>query len=232
MSTDEVIFKHPPATDVQLGVAFPNNFEVADQRNRFYKLVRADFPILVMPEQNKMTYDFADYMLQRQDTAERLEIGMNYFRQTSLRYPGFRKFRESFLKAIGAFSECYGLNSFTQLSMAYRNILPLENQQKYQDIFALKISLPEIDETELFAGQGVVVFQNPQGFVTVQLEPKIEGSQIKSYSMNLIFLTRQDNPSQFEKSRVVEFAEMAHDNLKRYFFAILTKQYVEYLSRR
>jgi|SRR5437868_6143847 len=232
MSTEEIIFKHPPATDVQLGVAFPNNFDVADQRNRFYKLVRAEFPILLMPEQNKMTYDFADYMLQRQDMAERLEIGMNYFRQTSLRYPGFRKFRESFLKSIGAFSECYELDSFTQLSMAYRNILPLENQQKYQDIFALNVSLPGIEETELFAGQGMLVFQKPQGYVTVQLEPKIEGSQIKSYSMNLLFITRPDNPSQFERSRVVEFAEMAHDYLKRYFFAILTKQYVEYLGKR
>ncbi len=232
MSTEEIIFKHPPAIDVQLGVAFPNSFDVADQRNRFYKLVRAEFPILVMPEQNKLTYDFADYVLQTQDTAERLEIGMNYFRQTSLQYPGFRKFRESFLSAIGVFSECYELNSFTQLSMAYRNILPLENQQKYQDMFALKIGLPEIEETELFAGQGVLVYQKPQGYVTVQLEPKVEGSQIKSYSMNLIFMTRHDNPSQFEKSRIAEFAETAHDNLKRYFFAILTKQYVEYLSKR
>src|SRR5437667_5701441 len=232
MPIEEIIFKHPPAIDVQLGVAFPNNFDVADQRNRFYKLIRAEFPILVMPEQNKMTFDFADYMLERQDTAERLEIGMNYFRQTSLRYPGFRKFRESFLKAVGPFSECYELNSFTQLSMAYRNILTLENQLKYQDMFALKITVPEIEETELFAGQGVLVFQNSQGYITVQLEPKIEGSQIKSYSLNLIFMTRQDNPSQFERSRVAEFAEIAHDNLRRYFFAILTKQYVEYLSKR
>jgi hypothetical protein len=64
MSTEEIIFKHPPATEVQLGIAFPNNFEVADQRNRFYSNVRKEFPIIIMPEQSKMAYDFADYSLQ------------------------------------------------------------------------------------------------------------------------------------------------------------------------
>ena len=38
MVTEEVIFKHPPAFEVQLVVSFPNNLEVADERSRFYNL--------------------------------------------------------------------------------------------------------------------------------------------------------------------------------------------------
>jgi uncharacterized protein (TIGR04255 family) len=232
MSTEDIILKHPPATEVQLGIVFPNNFEVADQRNHFYKLVRAEFPIVVIPEQSKMAFDFADYSLQRQDTAERIEVGMNYFRLASTRYPGFRKFREMFIKTLNSFFQCYEITSFTLLSMTYRNILPLEANQKYKDCFALNISLPETEEPELFAGQGVLVFQKPQGFVTVQLEPKAEGSQIKSYSMNLFFTTRPDSPTQHDKTLVADFTDMAHDYLKRFFFGILTKQYIEYLSKR
>src|SRR5260370_24457244 len=110
MSTEEIIFKHPPATEVQLGIAFPNNFEVADQRNRFYKLVRTEFPIAIIPEQSKAAYDFADYTLQREDTAERIEVGMNYFRLASTRYSGFRRFRELFIKTLNSFFQCYELN--------------------------------------------------------------------------------------------------------------------------
>jgi uncharacterized protein (TIGR04255 family) len=230
MSTEEIILKHPPATEVQLGIAFPNNFEVADQRDRFYKLVRSEFPIVIMPERNKTAYDFADYSLQREDTAERIEVGMNYFRLISTRYPGFRKFRESFMKMFNSFFECYEIKSFTLLSMYYRNSLPLEANQKYKDCFALNISLPETEE--LFAGQGVLVFQKPQGFVTVQLEPRAEGSQIKSYSMNLLFTTRPDDPFQHDKTLVADFTDIAHDYLKRFFFGILTKSYLHYLSER
>jgi uncharacterized protein (TIGR04255 family) len=230
MSTEEIIFNHPPATEVQLGIAFPNNFEVADQRNRFYKLVRAEFPIVVVPEQSRMAYDLADYTLQREDTAERIEVGMNYFRLASTRYPGFRKFREMFINTLNSFFQCYEIKSFTLLSMSYKNTLPLEANQKYKDCFALNISLPETEE--LFAGQGVLVFQKPQGFVTLQLEPRAEGSQIKSYSMTLFFTTRPDSPSQHDKTLVADFTDIAHDYLKRFFFGILTKQYLDYLSKR
>lgn len=232
MSTEEIIFKHPPATEVQLGIAFPNNFEVADQRDRFYKKVRAEFPIIIMPEQSKAAYDFADYLLQRQDTAERIEVGMNYFRVASTRYPGFRKFRELFMNLLNSFFQCYEIKSFTLLAMSYRNALPLEANQKYKDCFALNISLPDTEEPELFAGQGVLVFQKPQGFVTVQLEPKLEGSKVTSYSMNLLFTTRSDSPSQHDRTLVADFTDIAHDYLKRFFFGILTKSYLDYLSKR
>jgi uncharacterized protein (TIGR04255 family) len=233
MSTEEVIFKHPPATEVQLGIAFPNNFDVADQRSLFFKLVRTEFPIVIMPEQSKMPYDFADYSLQREDTAERIEVGMNYFRLTSSRYPGFRKFQEVFIKVLSSFFQCYEIPSFTHLSMFYQNVLPLEVHQKYKDCFALNVSLPETQEPdELFAGQGLLVFQKPQGFVTVQLEPKVEGTQIKSYAMNLFFTTRPDSPSQHEKTLVADFTDTAHNYLKQFFFRILTKQYLDYLSKR
>ncbi len=230
MPIEEIIFKHPPATEVQLGITFPNNFEVADHRTRFYKLVRAEFPIAIIPEQSKATYDFGDYSLQREDTAERIEVGMNYFRLASTRYPGFRKFRELFIAVLNSFFQCYEIKTFTLLSMSYRNVLPLEANQKYKDCFALNISLPETEE--LFAGQGVLVFQKPQGFVTVQLEPRVEGSRITSYSMNLLFTTRPDSPSQHDKTLVADFSDIAHDYLKRFFFGILTKNYVDYLSKR
>jgi len=232
MSKGEIIFKHPPATEVQLGIAFPNNFEVADQRNRFYRKVSAEFPIIIMPEQSKTAYDFADYSLQRQDTAERIEVGMNYFRLVSTRYPGFRRFRELFIAVLNSFFQCYEITSFTLLSMSYRNTLPLDSNQKYKDCFALNISLPEADEPELFAGQGVLVFQKPEGFVTIQLEPRAEGSQITSYSMNLLFTTRPDSPSQHDKTLVADFSDIAHGYLKRFFLGILTQKYLDYLSER
>ena len=231
MPIDDIL-KHPPVTEVQITVAFSNNFAVADQRSRFYDKVRAEFPIIVIPEQSKMAYDLADYILQRQDTADRIEVGMNYLRLASTRYPGFRKFRNLFIETFNIFLQCYEIKYFTFLSMYYRNFLPLEAHQKYKDVFALTVNIPESEAPELFAGQGVLVFQKPQGFLTVQLEPKAEeGMQVKSYSMNLLFTTLPDNPP-FEKTLVADHLDTAHEYLKRFFFEVLTKQYIEYLRAK
>ncbi len=173
---EDVIFNHPPASEVQLGVTFPNNLEVADPRSRFHSLVRAEFPTVVMPEQSKMTFDFADYSLFTEDMTERLEIGMSYFRTTSTRYPGFAKFRTLFLSTLGIFSACYKLSAFTSLAMTYRNSLPLEADHKYEDCFTLDVRLPDESHSELFAGRGLLVFQKPEGFVTLELDPQVGDS--------------------------------------------------------
>ena len=228
----EVIFNHPPASEVQLGLTFPNNLEVADQRSRFHSLVRTEFPIVIMPEQNKMTYDFADYSLFTEEMAARLEIGMSYFRVVSTRYPGFRKFRTLFLSTVGLFSKCYKLSAFTALAMTYRNSLPLEEHHNYENCFTLGIGLPEELHSELFAGKGLLVFQKPEGFVTVELEPQVDGSRIKSYALNLIFTVRPGTPISADESSLVEHVDVAHAYLERFFFGLLTKQYLEYLRSR
>src|SRR5258708_4561482 len=124
MSTEEIIFKHPPATEVQIIAGFSNTFEVADERGRFHKLVRDEFPAIVIPDRSKVPLDFGDYALHAKDGSGRLEIGMNYFRLVSLRYPGFKKFREQFLELLGKFADCYEIKTFYLLSLSFRNVFP------------------------------------------------------------------------------------------------------------
>lgn len=232
MATEQIIFKHPPVTEAQVAVVFLSNFEVADQRSRFHKVVGEEYPFIIMPEQNKLQYDFGDYVLQKQDATERIEVGMNYFRFASIRYQGFTKFRESFLNSLDKFSDCYEIKSFYVLSMSYRNTLPLAPGSAYKDCFALNISLPDQPESDLFAGQGILVFKKPEGFLTVQLEPKIESAQVQSYSMHLLFATNREVIDQFDRSGVPKLADTVHDHLKKFFLGMLTEKYVEYLRAK
>jgi uncharacterized protein (TIGR04255 family) len=232
MPTEDVIFKHAPASEVQLGVNFPNNLDVADERSRFHNLVRAEFPTVIMPEQNKMTYDFADYSLYTEDMAARLEIGMSYFRAASTRYPGFAKFRALFLNALGIFSKCYKLSAFTALAMTYRNTLPLEAHHKYEDCFTLDVRLPDELHSELFTGKGLLVFQKPEGFVTIEFDPQVGDSRIKAYAMNLIFTTQPGTPISPDENSLAERVDIAHAHLERFFFGVLTKQYLDYLKSK
>jgi len=163
---------------------------------------------------------------------DRIEVGMNYFRLASVRYPGFRKFADVFTKTLDTFSQCYGVKTFLLLSLSYQNSLPFEaNFNKFSDCFALKIMVPNEANSELFAGQGVIVYEKTEGFVTIQLEPKIEGPAISSYLMNLFFTTRPNMPSLDRKS-VVDLAGAAHGYLRQFFVGILREQYIDYLRTR
>ncbi len=233
MATEEIIFKHPPATEVQIVAGFHNIFAVADHRSRFHKLVYDEFPAIVMPERSKVPLDLGDYTLHAKDGATRLEIGMNYFRLVSLRYPGFKKFREQFLGLLKTFADCYEIKqTFYLLSMSFRNDLPLTPNFQYKDCFTLKISFSMEPEPELFAGQGFLVYKKPEGLITIQLEPKVENAQVQAYTMNLLFTTNRNFSEPFDRELIPQLTDTAHDYLKGFFLGMLTKQYVEFLGAR
>ncbi len=232
MPGEEFIFKHPPAAVVLLGVTFRNTLEVADDRSRFHNLIRAEFPTVVMPEQSKTTFDLGDYTLFTEDTGDRLEIGMNYFRLASTRYPGFDKFRSLFLSSLGIFSKSYALGAFTGLAMIYGNALPMEAHHKFGDCFTLGVRLPEDSQSELFAGKGFLMFQKPEGFISIELDPQFGDSRIKSYTMNLAFTAAPGTAINADESSLGERVDTAHAYLKKLFFGILTKQYLEYLRSK
>jgi uncharacterized protein (TIGR04255 family) len=233
MPAERIIFNHPPAKEVRLEVTFPNSLEVADGRNKFYQLVRAEFPVVVMPEQSKMTYDLSDYALYTDDRAERLEIGMSYFRLASTRYAGFKKFRTLFLSTLGLFVGCYEVRSFVNLSMTYENNLSVESDhKKFADLFNLEVRMPQALQSEPFLGKGLLVFQKPEGYVSIQFEPQAGGSGLESYSLTLYFVTLPGVAIETKAGSLETLVNAAHAYLDTFFFELLTDKYLDYLRAK
>ena len=85
---------------------------------------------------------------------------MNYFRLVSLRYPGFKKFREQFLGLLKTFADCYEIKqTFYLLSMSFRNDLPLTPNFQYKRLLYTENQFFNGPEPELFAGQGFLVYK-------------------------------------------------------------------------
>jgi hypothetical protein len=63
MENNRLIFKKPPLVEARTEVSFKNTLEVADFRSRFYDSVKQDFPIVLIPDKSKLTYDLGDYSL-------------------------------------------------------------------------------------------------------------------------------------------------------------------------
>lgn len=225
---DKLLFKKPPAKEVRVAVLFDPSFDVADDRSKFHNVIKAEFPIINIPELKHLTYDFGDYSVSVPDHSYRLEIGMNYFRLVMTNYAGFHAFRRMFVSSLGLFRRAYGIETFRSLTMQYSNVLPLESGHSFEDIFAFKIDFPNSLSSPLFTGNGLLAFQESGGFVTVQIEPTISGAEVMDYKLNLTFHSEQA----LDAKSVESLLDVANQNLYRYFVNFLQRSYLEYLLSR
>lgn len=226
--TDKAIFKTPPAKDVSMAVQFANNLAVSDSRAKFYGSVQHLFPQVVIPEQRNLQYDFGDYSLFTEDQSQHLEVSMNYFRLVSTRYMGFKKFRAMFLEGLEEFSQCYDISALVSFGMVYKNTLPM-GDRSFGDSFALALEIPPPIEGSFLTGNGSLVFQEKDAWISVELSAGQEGTA-KSYTMNLSYLHFVPMQLSDEYQELKGVMETAHDCLRTYFFALLKDDYIEYLK--
>lgn len=229
-----IIFKKPPVVEVGISLQFPNTLEVADDRSKFQRLVRAEFPQVVVPEQSKLPFDFGDYILYTENLSERIEIGMNYVRFVTTSYPGFVKFRTKFLGALSMFRQAYALEAFSNFFYYYNNKLPIEGQKTFQECFTLVVNVPEKFQKNFMTGQGVLVFQEAEGFVAVEFRPESKENQIEvtSYSFSLRFGALRKVVLSEELDELGPLVDVGHKHLEDYFFSLLQPNFVKFLESR
>jgi uncharacterized protein (TIGR04255 family) len=224
------IFKKPPVVEVGISIQFPNTLEIADERGKFYRLIKAEFPLVIIPEQGKCPNDFGDYALHTQNLAERLEIGMNYFRLVTTTYPGYAKFRTLFLSALSVFCKTYTVESFNNFFYYYNNLLPIGNQSRFDELFTLQVKMPGGAESKLLTSQGTLLFQEPEGHVAVEFKPEWKDLQVAKYWFMLRFGALRQVTCSEEKDEVGPLIDAAHMRLENYFFSLLQPKYIEFLE--
>lgn len=225
---EKLIFKKPPAQEVKAAVTFDECFDVADSRNKFYNVVKAEFPTVSIPEQKLLSYNYGDYSLAVPDNSYRLEVGLNYFRLVANNYAGFSAFGKMFVSALGLFRRTYDLENCRSLTLQYSNVLPVPSGQGFGDVFSFTIHLPAPLSQPLFTSSGILAFQDSGGFVSVQVEPNFSGAEVNEYRLNLFFYVQQ----QLKIPAIDDMLAIANQTLYRYFVNLLQKSYVEFLLSR
>lgn len=228
MENSSLIFKNPPLAEVRAEVTFKNTLEVADFRSKFYDSVKQDFPLVLMPEKSKLNYDLGDYSLNAENWAYRLEIGMNYFRLVTPSYSGFAGFRESFLGSLSKFARCYAIRSFSQFSLQYNNKLP-GGHSSFENCFAIKVTVAERLEP-LFAGRGVMIFEQPQGYLSIEIVPQLDGDKVTAYDLLLGFFSQSELPYEESMDRLSILLDKAHEHVENHFVSVLDSRYMEHLQ--
>lgn len=230
MNAPPVIFKKPPIVDVGISVQFANSLDVADNRFKFHSLVKQEFPLVVVPEQSNCLNDFGDYALYSENVADRLEIGMNYFRYVTTNYPGFPRFRTMFLSALSIFTKTYSLVSFSNFFFYYNNVLPVTTQTNFQDLFTLIMRMPGDLENKLTAGQGTLLAQEPEGHLSIEFKPEWKELQVAQYGFYLRFGSFKTLIWTDAIDELTPIVDAGHKHLEHYFFSLLQPQYIQFLE--
>jgi uncharacterized protein (TIGR04255 family) len=233
MSSPRVVFKKPPILEVGVSVQFLNCLSVADERKRFHDSIKAKFPVVIIPEQRQCQNDFGDYILYTQNQAERLEIGMNYFRYITTTYPDFDRFRTAFLNAFDIFRRTYELSSFNSFFYYYNNSLPIGTQTRFNEIFTVDVRLPGDMAERLAASQGTLLFQEVEGHVAVEFKPEWKEVKLEKYGLALRFGSpKQVEANSDSDSEIASILDAGHAHLERYFFSMLQPEYVKFLEQQ
>jgi uncharacterized protein (TIGR04255 family) len=155
---------------------------------------------------------------------------MNYFRLVTNNYPGFDRFRILFLNALSIFNRVYRLQSFNNFFYYYNNVLRIETQTRFDELFTLKMQMPEGLGSELLAGQGTLLFQEPDGYLSVEFKPEWRDLRIANYGFMLRFGSLKHVALTEEKDELSALVDVAHASLERYFFSLLQPNYIQFLE--
>ena len=225
-------FSNPPAVEVKAVVQFPNNLRVADDRAGFHELIKKEFPIVVMPDQKSLQFDFGDYTLYTENHVYRLEIAMNYFRLVAMKYTGFQDFRRMYSAALSIFARHYRLPSFNNFAFIYSNKVFLPAGATFDECFALKIEVPRQLDAQVYAGRGTLVFKESDGLILLEFEPQFTGDAPESYGLNLTYASQRPMVVSEDQTDVLAALDTGHERLSDFFFSILQPKLIEHLKTR
>lgn len=225
-------FTNPPAVEVKAVAQFPNNLRVADDRSGFHELIKKEFPIVVMPDQKSLQFDFGDYTLYTENQVYRLEIAMNYFRLVAMKYTGFQDFRQMYSAVLSMFARHYRLPSFSNFAFIYSNRLSLPPETTLDECFTVKIEVPQQMGTGIYAGRGTLVFKEKDGLILLEFDPQLSGDAIESYGLNLTYASQRPMVVSEAQNDVLAALDRGHLRLTDFFFAILQPKLIEHLKTR
>jgi uncharacterized protein (TIGR04255 family) len=228
----KTVFTSPPAVEVKAAVQFANNLRVADDRAAFHELIKKEFPIVVMPDQKSLQFDFGDYTLYSENQVYRLEISMNYFRLVAMKYTGFQDFRQMYLAALSLFARHYGIQGFNNFAFIYSNRLFIPAEATFDECFAVRIEVPQQLGSEVYAVRGMLVFKEQDGLILLEFDPQISGDVIESYELNLTYASQRPMVVSEGQTDVLAALDRGHVRLTDFFFSILQPKLIEHLKTR
>jgi uncharacterized protein (TIGR04255 family) len=120
------LYKNAPLVNTAFEARFFGDLAIETRRDQFQRAVKADFPILYVPNAAPgKAPALQHYQFRSKDDSARVSLAVNSFVYATSRYSGFLTFKADLEKVWKPFSELFDIPVFTRLGLRYTNHLPI-----------------------------------------------------------------------------------------------------------
>lgn len=222
----------PPLNLVTLRVEFPHNLKVSEHRSEYYEKIKTDFPQVIFPEKQSLTYDFSDCHFRNSESTTQIRIATNYFVVETVKYDKVDNFWVLFDKVFSQFKTCFNIENVTTLRLSYDNFIKIEkgiSSANFSDYFSLGVSFREQKERKFLTLNGSVFFAIENGILQISINPKQNQETLIWDALEFKIdcqMNKNVNLDGTLGTLKTEF-DIAHRNIEDMFVSSLAEQYFQ-----
>ena len=230
MKANNEVYPKAPLTEVVFEIRFPGEPAVECHRDEFFDFVRAQFPVVRVPEMVAETqFKFKTYQFTSEDSAFTVMAGINSLAYSSKRYTGYADFKKQLTPVFNFFCERFKIKSLRRAGFRYINAIPYTRENGsiplsrfLKSKFVLSPDIPESLEH-----CSISLVQNlGNGHILTRLETM---TAQKSKGEALLLDFDYFKTESLHCKHLMTYLDESHAQAKSFFEHIITDQYRDFL---
>lgn len=225
MSTE--VYPNSPLQGVVFEIRFPGEPAIECHRDRFFELVREQFPQVLVPMiREGEAAALAPYHFQNAGNSAALLTALNLFAYRTSEYAGYDAFRAEFLHWLTAFTSVYQINKLTRTGLRYTNVIPFPPGKGFPIEQYLKVQMHlggrQIERFDQFLMTTRIPVS--AGSLTIQIgHDAVHGGD--AIVLDFDFAREHD----LVIAEIEKYLDQSHQETKKLFESLLTDEYRAYL---
>lgn len=222
----------PPLKRVDLYIYFPSNLSVSERRSEYFNLIKGDYPLISIPENKNLQYNFGDCNFFAKDYSSMIGIAINYFSFSTIRYNKFSDFFENFKKAWIEFKKLFLIEQMTNISLIYDNFIKADKKIGYSfsDYFDIQFSFPGQTEKKFITVEGGFYFGVENGYAKLNFKPITAQDRTilePDFTYNLEYKYQMEGK---DANKFGENIDKMHQVIEDIFFSSLSEKYYNFIK--
>jgi len=230
---DDEIYPNQPLVDVACEVRFPGEMAVECELNKFWDRIREQYSdIFVPPAKEGQPVALQHYRFCTGEPRRTVSVALNSIAYSENQYRGHKLFMKEFLRVLAEFRKCFrAIDHVNRIGWRYVNVIPFMREEGLVPVKRLL----HFDIKEPTA-----LFDNVSNF-DVRFESRVRGGTAIVHAQAI---ARKDQPQQEALLLDIDFGKegpdlrmrdvskhisQARQFSRRYFEALITDEYREYL---
>jgi len=221
------VYPNSPLPGVVFEIRFPGEPAVECHRDEFFKKVREQFPLVLVPKLREgEAAALAPYHFQSADNSSALLTAMNLFAYRTNAYHGYAAFRSDVLRWLSAFTSVFPIDKLNRTGLRYTNVIPFPPGQGFPIEHYLKLQVHLGGEQVARFDQFFMTSRIPVAAGSLTLQVGHADAQTgEAIVLDFDFAKE----GELQVADIEEHLDQSHQETKKLFEGLLTDEYRSYM---